>query len=209
MILEARGIAVRYRKGGPFALDGVSCHVAASELVAVVGPNGSGKTTLLRALLGLLPVEQGDFEVVLPAPGFVLAGLSWPLASLRGLPWFGRSLRLVGTGGRTPAVVRTIAWSVLGLAVFGALFASADALFAEWVDALVPNLTFNDGRTIPQLGYGVWQVDDATAEDVVGRAFKAGYRHIDTAAAYTNEEGVGAAVRASWRWDTKYHWDVA
>ncbi|MHA7275587.1 aldo/keto reductase [Arthrobacter sp. Hz1] len=60
-----------------------------------------------------------------------------------------------------------------------------------------PNLTFHDGATIPQLGYGVWQVDDATAEDVVGRAFKAGYRHIDTAAAYQNEAGVGRAIAAS------------
>ena len=77
-------------------------------------------------------------------PGFVLAGLTWPLSSLRGLPWFGRSLRLVGTGGRTPAVARTVALSLLGLVVFGALFASADALFASWVDAVVPNLTFGD-----------------------------------------------------------------
>ncbi|KRF35942.1 DUF4153 domain-containing protein [Nocardioides sp. Soil805] len=76
--------------------------------------------------------------------GFVLAGLSWPLSSVRGLPWFGRSLRLVGTGGRTPALARTAALSLLGLVVFGALFASADALFASWVDAVVPNLTFGD-----------------------------------------------------------------
>lgn len=60
-----------------------------------------------------------------------------------------------------------------------------------------PNLTFHDGVTIPQLGYGVWQVDDNTAEDVVGRAFKAGYRHIDTAAAYQNEAGVGRAIASS------------
>ena len=59
MIMEARSIAVRYHRNRPLALDGVSCQVGASELVAVVGPNGSGKTTLLRALLGLLPVEQG------------------------------------------------------------------------------------------------------------------------------------------------------
>jgi two-component system, OmpR family, sensor histidine kinase BaeS len=76
--------------------------------------------------------------------GVLLTGLAWPLASLRGLPWFGRSLRLVGTGGRTPALVRTVAWSLLGLFVFGALFASADAVFAHWVDALVPSLTFGD-----------------------------------------------------------------
>ncbi|GAA1109359.1 aldo/keto reductase [Arthrobacter flavus] len=60
-----------------------------------------------------------------------------------------------------------------------------------------PNLTFHDGANIPQLGYGVWQVDDTTAEDVVGRALKAGYRHIDTAAAYQNEAGVGRAIAAS------------
>jgi hypothetical protein len=76
--------------------------------------------------------------------GILLTGLSWPLSSLRGLPWFGRSLRVAGTGGRTPAVVRTVAWSLLALGVFGAVFASADALFASWVDGLVPSLTFGD-----------------------------------------------------------------
>jgi signal transduction histidine kinase len=77
-------------------------------------------------------------------PGIVLSGLAWPLASLRGLPWFGRSLRLAGTGSRTPAVVRTTAWSLLGLGVFGTIFASANPVFGSWVDQLVPNLTFND-----------------------------------------------------------------
>ena len=78
------------------------------------------------------------------ASGILLTGLSWPLSSLRGLPWFGRSLRVAGTGGRTPALVRTVVWSVLGLAVFGAIFASADAVFSSWVDALVPSLTFGN-----------------------------------------------------------------
>ena len=59
MILAARDIAVRYRAGGPLALNGVSCEVRRAQLVAVVGPNGSGKTTLLRALLGLVLVERG------------------------------------------------------------------------------------------------------------------------------------------------------
>ena len=77
-------------------------------------------------------------------PGIVLSGISWPLASLRGLPWFGRSLRIAGTGSRTPALVRTVAWSLLGLGVFGTIFASANPVFASWVDQLVPNLTFND-----------------------------------------------------------------
>lgn len=77
-------------------------------------------------------------------PGILLSGMSWPLASLRGLPWFGRSLRLAGTGSHTPAVVRTAFWSLLGLGVFGTIFASANEVFGSWVDELVPNLTFND-----------------------------------------------------------------
>jgi 2,5-diketo-D-gluconate reductase A len=60
-----------------------------------------------------------------------------------------------------------------------------------------PELTFNDGLTIPQLGYGVWQVEDDVAEIVVGKAFEAGYRHIDTAKIYGNEAGVGRAIAAS------------
>ncbi|NKX53072.1 aldo/keto reductase [Arthrobacter mobilis] len=60
-----------------------------------------------------------------------------------------------------------------------------------------PELAFNDGNTIPQLGYGVWQVEEALAEEVVGKAFEAGYRHIDTARIYGNEAGVGRAVAAS------------
>ncbi|GAB3559413.1 aldo/keto reductase [Spelaeicoccus albus] len=61
----------------------------------------------------------------------------------------------------------------------------------------VPRLTFNDGHTIPQLGYGVWQVDDDVASDVVGQALRAGYRHIDTAQGYGNEGGVGRALAAA------------
>jgi 2,5-diketo-D-gluconate reductase A len=61
--------------------------------------------------------------------------------------------------------------------------------------ASVPTLALNDGRRIPQLGYGCWQLSDAQAPELVGRAFQAGYRLIDTAAIYGNEAGVGRAVR--------------
>lgn len=60
-----------------------------------------------------------------------------------------------------------------------------------------PNLTFSDGRSIPQLGYGVWRVEDDVAERVVGEAFEVGYRHIDTARIYGNEAGVGRAIASS------------
>lgn len=61
----------------------------------------------------------------------------------------------------------------------------------------VPEITLNDGSTIPQLGFGVWQVPADEAEAVVAEALKVGYRHIDTAAIYGNEEGVGRAIEKS------------
>ena len=61
----------------------------------------------------------------------------------------------------------------------------------------VPNLTLNDGHTIPQLGFGVFQVPPAETARITGEAFEAGYRHIDTAQMYQNEAGVGEAIRAS------------
>ncbi|MEU7858052.1 aldo/keto reductase [Nonomuraea sp. NPDC049141] len=54
-----------------------------------------------------------------------------------------------------------------------------------------------DGVQVPQLGFGVWQVPSDVAEQVVTTALEVGYRHVDTASAYGNEEGVGRAVRAS------------
>lgn len=60
----------------------------------------------------------------------------------------------------------------------------------------IPSLTMNDGRTIPQIGLGVWQVPDDVATDACLTALECGYRHIDTAALYYNEEGVGRAIAA-------------
>ncbi len=60
-----------------------------------------------------------------------------------------------------------------------------------------PPLRLNDGNTMPQLGYGVWRVSNEEAVACVGEAIKAGYRSIDTAAIYENEEGVGQAIAAS------------
>jgi 2,5-diketo-D-gluconate reductase A len=58
-------------------------------------------------------------------------------------------------------------------------------------------ITLNDGSSIPQLGLGVWQVDPASTAQVVGWGIQAGYRSIDTAEGYGNEEGVGEAIRAA------------
>jgi 2,5-diketo-D-gluconate reductase A len=61
----------------------------------------------------------------------------------------------------------------------------------------VPLITLSDGVEIPQLGFGVFQVPPDDTTEVVTRAFQAGYRHIDTAAAYQNEAEVGQAFKAS------------
>jgi len=61
----------------------------------------------------------------------------------------------------------------------------------------VPTTRLNDGTTIPQLGFGVFKVDPAQTERIVSDALEVGYRHIDTAAIYGNEEGVGKAIAAS------------
>ncbi|MDQ3405538.1 MAG: aldo/keto reductase [Actinomycetota bacterium] len=62
---------------------------------------------------------------------------------------------------------------------------------------VVPDVKLNDGNTIPQLGFGVWQVPDDTVVQAVSTAFAAGYRSIDTAAIYGNESGTGEAIAAS------------
>jgi 2,5-diketo-D-gluconate reductase A len=61
----------------------------------------------------------------------------------------------------------------------------------------VPDITLNDGNAIPQLGFGVFQIDPAETAEAVGKALEIGYRHIDTAEMYRNEKGVGDGIRAS------------
>ena len=61
----------------------------------------------------------------------------------------------------------------------------------------VPTIELNDGHTIPQLGFGVFQIEPSETAEAVAEALRVGYRHIDTAEMYGNEEGVGEAIRAS------------
>ena len=61
----------------------------------------------------------------------------------------------------------------------------------------VPTITLNDQTTIPQLGFGVFQVPPEETAATVSQAFEVGYRHIDTAQMYGNEQGVGDAIAAS------------
>jgi 2,5-diketo-D-gluconate reductase A len=65
------------------------------------------------------------------------------------------------------------------------------------IPSMIPVLDLNDGHTIPQLGFGVFQIPPQDTERAVSTALEVGYRHIDTAEMYGNERGVGKAVRAS------------
>jgi hypothetical protein len=59
----------------------------------------------------------------------------------------------------------------------------------------VPRLLLNDGNSRPQVGFGVWQIDNAKALEIIGTAINACYRLIDTAANYGNEAAVGHAIK--------------
>ena len=63
--------------------------------------------------------------------------------------------------------------------------------------ANVPDIALKDGHSIPQVGLGVLRIDDEGVVPVVESALEAGYRHIDGAAGYNNEAGVGRALAAS------------
>lgn len=58
-----------------------------------------------------------------------------------------------------------------------------------------PTIPLNDGNAIPQLGFGVWRLEEDDAPRVINAAIEAGYRHIDTAQGYDNEAGVGRAIQ--------------
>ena len=61
----------------------------------------------------------------------------------------------------------------------------------------VPAVALRDGNLMPQLGFGTWQIPAADCPRVVGEALRAGYRAIDTAQGFGNEDGIGQAIRDS------------
>ncbi|MFW6773470.1 DUF4153 domain-containing protein [Nocardioides sp. CPCC 205120] len=140
LVLLAAGavvlLAARDRRD-PFTL---TCGALCALLASTVAVRDAEWIVVLCLLAGaalcVVGVTRGR-----TLPGFLLAGMAWPLAGLRGMPWLGRTLgALTGRGG---ALLRTVVLSALGLVVFGALLVSADALLAEWADAVLPDLTLD------------------------------------------------------------------
>ncbi|WBR54338.1 aldo/keto reductase [Campylobacter sp. VBCF_01 NA2] len=85
--------------------------------------------------------------------------------------------------------------------IFGAgVIVGANSLFANKgakMQNLVPNFTLNNGREIPILGYGTWDIRGRDGLKAIENALEVGYRHIDSAQYYRNEDIVGEAVRNS------------
>jgi diketogulonate reductase-like aldo/keto reductase len=86
-------------------------------------------------------------------------------------------------------------WSAANMASHSLASSPLEAELDERNCPNVPRLLLNDGHSLPQLGFGAWQIDNAGAPEIVGTAIRAGYRLIDTAANYGNEVGVGQALK--------------
>jgi signal transduction histidine kinase len=140
LVLAFAGVVVAWASSAKRDRFTVSCAGLSALLTATVVLRDADWIVVLCVLTGaatmLIGATRGQTML-----GFLVAGIAWPLAGLRGMPWLGRSARGLAGRGNAPALVRTALWSLLGLAVFGLLFASADAMFAHWVDAALPDWT--------------------------------------------------------------------
>jgi two-component system, OmpR family, sensor histidine kinase BaeS len=95
-------------------------------------------------LLAGLALTAASSTRAASVPALLGTAAAVPLAALRGLPWLRRTLKPHGSVQAWLPAARTAVVSAVLLLVFGALFASADALFASWVDAVTPDITWND-----------------------------------------------------------------
>jgi len=138
VLLAAGGVILCFsvNRRSPFTL---ACAALCGLLAATVVVRDAEWIVVLCLLAGAAVAVAGLVNGR-TLTAFVVAGIAWPLAGLRGLPWLGRSVRAITGQRKSAAALRTVLWSLLGVVVFGLLFASADAIFAEWADAVVPDL---------------------------------------------------------------------
>jgi len=151
----------------PFRAPGLAAFVSLLAVSGVVVTAGRHRLTVVRAgsgvlcllLMSTVVVRDAGWIVALcllaafavgaaaltdgrSVTGLVASSAAVPLAVLRGLPWWGRTFNAGGQRAAWWPALRTMVLSAALVLVFGALFASADALFAQWVEVVMPDLTF-------------------------------------------------------------------
>jgi hypothetical protein len=117
----------------------IACAVLAGLLATTTMLRDSGSVVPLAVLVGVVVAAAGTTlaRTLLSVP---LSVMAWPLSGLRGLPLLGRTITATTKVSKLWPVLRTIGFSLVALALFGGLFASGDALFGSWAEALVPDL---------------------------------------------------------------------
>ncbi|GAA4407291.1 hypothetical protein GCM10023168_23180 [Fodinibacter luteus] len=128
----------RYRRH-PWTL---LCAGLAAALASVTVLREAGGVVAIAVLVGVVAAASGATRArtLLAVP---LSVLAWPLSALRGLPLLGRTVRATGRASVVWPVLRTIGLSLVALTLFGGLFASGDAVFGAWAEALVPDLEWD------------------------------------------------------------------
>ncbi len=117
----------------------IACAVLAGLLATTTMLRDSGSVVPLAVLTGVVVAAAGTTlaRTLLSVPFSVAA---WPASALRGLPLLGRTITATTKVSKLWPVLRTIGFSLVALALFGGLFASGDALFGSWAEALIPDL---------------------------------------------------------------------
>lgn len=139
LVLLAAGAVVVWlspRRREPYVVASAAVCAGLAVVLSLRDALWVGTLGLLAAVVLVPTALVGGRSVA----GMLASGLAWPLSGLRGAPWLGRCVRaLTGRGGAV-ALVRTAVVALGAALVFGLLFASADAVFGRWFDAVVPDL---------------------------------------------------------------------
>ena len=117
----------------------IACAALAAVLTTTTMLRDAGGVVALAVLVGVVVAAAGTTRArtLLSVP---LSVMAWPLSALRGLPLLGRTITATSRVSKLWPILRTVGLSLVALALFGGLFASGDALFGSWAEALVPDL---------------------------------------------------------------------
>jgi hypothetical protein len=120
----------------------IACAVLAAVLATTTMVRDGGGVVALAVLVGVVVAAAGltRARTLLSVP---LSVIAWPLSGLRGLPLLGRTITATSKVSKLWPILRTVGFSLVALALFGGLFASGDALFGSWAEALVPDLSWD------------------------------------------------------------------